>query len=81
VHRRCASEQHPVPQELRLDAAAKAARFERPTLAAVAVQQTPRAHIDLSVLTPEEQKVMAEMLIKVMRPSRPPAIDGVALRE
>jgi hypothetical protein len=69
-------------QELRLDAAAKAARFERPTLAAVGVQQTPRAHIDLSVLTPEERKAMAEILMKVMRPGRSqPAIDGVALRD
>jgi hypothetical protein len=39
------------PQELRLDAAAKAARFERPTLAAIAVRQAPRARLDLSVLT------------------------------
>jgi hypothetical protein len=69
-------------QELRLDAAAKAARFERPTLAAVAVQQTPRAHIDLSALTPEEQKAMAQLLMKVMRAVRPqPACDGVALRD
>jgi hypothetical protein len=41
--------------EQRLDAAAKAARFERPTLAAVAVQQAPPPRIDVSVLTAVEQ--------------------------
>ncbi len=40
------------PQELRLDAAAKAARFERPTLAAIAVQQPPRARLDVSARAP-----------------------------
>ena len=53
-------------QELRLDAAAKAARFERPTLAAVAVQQTPRARIDLSALSPDERAAMATLLEKAM---------------
>src|SRR6476661_3735635 len=33
------------PTELRMDAAAKAARFERPTLAAIAVQQPPRLSV------------------------------------
>src|ERR1700742_1237891 len=47
------------PQELRLDAAAKAARFERPTLAAIAVQQPPKARIDLSALSAEGRAAMA----------------------
>ena len=54
------------PQELRLDAAAKAARFERPTLAAVAVQQTPRARIDLSMLSPEERETLGKLLRRTM---------------
>jgi hypothetical protein len=53
-------------QELRLDAAAKAARFERPTLAAIAVQQPPRARLDLSTLTAAEREQMVILLQKVM---------------
>jgi len=52
--------------ELRLDAAAKAARFERPTLAAVAVQQAPPPRIDVSVLTEVEQGQLLGLLRKVM---------------
>ena len=52
--------------ELRLDAAAKAARFERPTLAAVAVQQPPRARLDLSELTAGERDQLIGLLRKVM---------------
>jgi hypothetical protein len=40
------------PIELRLDAAKSAAKFERPAPSAVAVQQTPKARIDLSMLSP-----------------------------
>ena len=54
------------PLELRLDAAAKAARFERPTLAAVAMQQTPKARIDLSALSPEERDSMIGLLRKAL---------------
>src|ERR1700761_8918615 len=66
------------PQELRLDAAAKAARFERPTLAAVAVQQTPRARMDLSALSPDERGQLLGLLRKVMS-ERPiaPMVSGV----
>ena len=52
--------------ELRLDAAAKAARFERPTLAAVAVQQMPKARIDLSALSASEREQLAGLLQKLM---------------
>jgi hypothetical protein len=52
--------------ELRLDAAAKAARFERPTLAAIAMQQPPRARLDLSVLNAGEQGQLLGLLRKVM---------------
>ena len=54
-------------QELRLDAAAKAARFERPTLTAVAVQQAPPPRIDVSVLTAVEQGQLLGLLRKVVR--------------
>jgi hypothetical protein len=51
--------------ELRLDAAAKAARFERPTLAAIAMQQTPpRTRLDLSVLTAGEQEQLLGLMQK-----------------
>jgi hypothetical protein len=53
--------------ELRLEAAAKAARFERPTLAAVAVQQAPPPRIDVSVLTAVEQGQLLGLLRKVVR--------------
>jgi hypothetical protein len=53
-------------QELRLDAAAKAARFERPMLAAIAVQQPPRARLDLSALSPEERDSMIGLLRKAL---------------
>src|SRR6478672_8170844 len=39
------------PTELRMDAAARAPRFERPTLAAIAVQRPPPARLDVSALT------------------------------
>jgi len=55
-----------VPLELRLNAAAKAARFERPTLAAVAVQQTPNPRIDVSMLSREERETMAKLLRRIM---------------
>ena len=54
------------PQELRLDAAAKAARFERPTLAAIAVQQPPRARLDVSALSTSERDQLLGLLRKVM---------------
>ena len=54
------------PQELRLDAAAKAARFERPTLAAIAVQQQPKAHIDLSALTSDERRTLHQLMVRVL---------------
>src|SRR6476659_7249044 len=54
------------PQELRLEAAAKAARFERPTLAAIAVQQPPRARLDVSVLSVVEQGQLLGLMRKVM---------------
>ena len=53
-------------QELRLDAAAKAARFERPMLAAIAVQQPPPARLDLSALSPEERDSMIGLLRKAL---------------
>jgi len=40
---------------LRLDAAKSAAKFERPTLAAIAMQQPPRTRLDVSVLNAFEQ--------------------------
>src|ERR1700761_9252056 len=52
--------------ELRLDAAAKAARFGRPPLAAVAVQQMPKARIDLSALSASEREQLAGLLQKLM---------------
>jgi hypothetical protein len=56
-----------VPQELRLDAAAKAARFERPTLAAIAMQQPPpRTRLDLSALTAGEQEQLLGLMQKLM---------------
>jgi hypothetical protein len=64
--------------ELRLDATAKAARFERPTLAAVAVQQAPPPRIDVSVLTAVEQGQLLGLMRKVMS-ERPiaPVVSGV----
>ncbi len=64
--------------ELRLDAAAKAARFERPTLAAIAVQQPPRARLDVSVLSVVEQRQLLGLLRKAMR-ERPiaPVVSGM----
>ncbi len=61
------------PTELRMDAAAKAARFERPTLAAIAVQQPPRARLDVSVLSVVEQRQLLGLMRKVMseRPIAP----------
>ena len=47
---------------LRLDAAKSAAKFERPVLSAVALQQTPKTRIDLSMLSPEERETMAKLL-------------------
>jgi len=49
-----------------MDAAAKAARFERPTPAAVAVQQAPPPRIDVSVLTAVEQRQLLGLMRKVM---------------
>ena len=68
--------------ELRLDAAAKAARFERPTLAAVAVQQAPPPRIDASVLTVVEQGQLLGLLRKVMS-ERPiaPVVSGIVVRD
>jgi hypothetical protein len=63
-------------EELRLDAAAKAARFERPTLAAVAVQQQPRARVDLSALSPEERETLGKLLRRTMGMATTGAIDG-----
>jgi len=51
---------------LRLDAAKSAAKFERPTLAAVAVQQMPKARIDLSALSASEREQLAGLLQKLM---------------
>jgi hypothetical protein len=69
------------PQELRLDAAAKAARFERPTLAAIAMQQPPRARLDLSVLTAGEQEQLLGLMQKLMgRRAGVAAINGEAIR-
>ena len=64
--------------EQRLDAAAKAARFERPTLAAVAVQQPPRTRLDVSVLNEVEQGQLLGLLRKAMR-ERPiaPVVSGM----
>jgi hypothetical protein len=64
--------------ELRLDAAAKAARFERPTLAAIAVQQPPRTRLDVSVLNAVEQGQLLGLLRKVMS-ERPiaPVVSGM----
>jgi len=67
-------------QELRLDAAARAARFERLTLAAVAVQQTPKARVDLSALSAEERAIMRVLLRKAMGLPQF-ATDGAALLE
>ena len=71
-----------VAVEVRIDAAAKAARFERPTLSAVAVREMPKARPDLSALSPAEQAVFATMLRRVLPASRLPAgprveIEGV----
>jgi len=64
-------------QELRLDAAAKAARFERPQLSAIAVQQQPKAHIDLSRLSMDEIKALVPLLRKAMgMVSTQPAIEA-----
>ena len=52
--------------ELRLDAAAKAARFERPTLAAVAVQQAPPPRIDVSVLTADERRTLYQLMTRAL---------------
>jgi hypothetical protein len=64
--------------ELRLDAAAKAARFERPALAAIALQQPPRTRLDVSVLTAVEQGQLLGLLRKVMS-ERPiaPVVSGM----
>ena len=64
--------------EQRLDAAAKAARFERPTLAAIAVQQPPRARLDVSVLSVVEQGQLLGLMRKVMS-ERPiaPVVSGI----
>ncbi len=56
--------------ELRLDAAAKAARFERPTLAAIAMQQPPRARLDVSALNAVEQGQLLGLLRKAMGSAR-----------
>jgi hypothetical protein len=53
-------------QELRLDAAAKAARFERPTLTAVAVQQAPPPRIDVSMLTADERRTLHQLMLRVL---------------
>ena len=64
--------------EQRLDAAAKAARFERPTLAAIAVQQPLRARLDVSVLSVVEQGQLLGLMRKVMS-ERPiaPVVSGI----
>ena len=70
------------PTELRMDAAAKAARFERPTLAAIAVQQPPRARLDVSVLSVVEQGQLLGLMRKVMgRRTGAAAINGEVIRD
>jgi len=51
---------------LRLDAAKSAAKFERPVLSAVAVQQAPRARVDLSVLTADERRTLHQLMVRVL---------------
>jgi len=50
---------------LRLDAAKSAAKFERPVLSAVAVQQTPKARVDLSALTLDERRTLHQLMVRV----------------
>jgi len=54
------------PVELRLDAAKVAAKFERPTLSAIALQPQPKAHIDLSRLSTDEIKALVPLLKKAL---------------
>jgi len=70
------------PTELRMDAAARAARFERPTLAAIAMQQPPRARLDVSVLNVGEQRQLLGLLRKVTS-ERPiaPVVSGEVVRD
>jgi len=56
---------------LRLDAAKSAAKFERPTLAAIAMQQPPRTRLDVSVLNAFEQGQLLGLLRKAMSPIAP----------
>ena len=55
-----------VAVEVRIDAAAKAARFERPTLSAVAMREMPKVRPDLSALSPAEQAMLATLLRRVL---------------
>src|SRR5579872_4282347 len=58
----CIYRDQSLPLEVRLDAASKAAPFERPRLSAVAVQPVARARVDLSVLDQGEQAQLAALL-------------------
>jgi hypothetical protein len=70
------------PTELRMDAAARAARFERPTLAAIAVQQPPRPRLDVSVLSVVEQVQLLGLMRKVEgRRTGAAAISGEVIRD
>ena len=61
---------------LRLDAAKSAAKFERPVLSAVAVQQTSKTRIDSSRLSPEERETLGKLLRRTMGMATTGAIDG-----
>src|SRR5689334_20372416 len=63
---RCIYKNPDLDLAVRMDAAGRAARFERPTLAAVAMQQTPEARVDLSALSAEERAAMAGLLRKAL---------------
>ena len=66
----CIYRDQSLPLDVRIDAAGKAARFERPTLAAVAVREMPKVRPDLSALSSAEQVMLATMLRRVLPTAR-----------
>ena len=61
---RCIYKNPDLDLAVRMDAAGRAARFERPTLAAIAVQQPPRQRLDVSALSRAERETLLPLLQK-----------------
>ena len=63
---RCIYKNPDLDLAVRMDAAGRAARFERPTLAAVAVQQAPPPRLDVSVLTADERRTLHQLMLRLL---------------